>query len=93
MDPRLLSTSDRLRVGWVPREQKMLKGHLPRVIHHQVYQYTKIVPLRSRVAGIHIIRKPGVLAVTLHQKQYRGTSLIRKRFPLGPYGRPIPRAL
>jgi len=31
---------ERLRVGWlggVPREQKMLKGHLPRVIHHQVY--------------------------------------------------------
>ena len=25
----------------VPREQKMLKGHLPRVIYHQVYQYTK----------------------------------------------------
>ena len=24
---------------------------------------------------------------------YRGTSLIRKRLPLGPYGRPIPRAL
>ena len=30
--------SDRLRV---PREQKMLKGHLPIVIHHQVYWYTK----------------------------------------------------
>ena len=34
---------DRLRIGWlnglggVPREQKMLKGHLPRVIYHQVY--------------------------------------------------------
>ena len=27
---------DRLRVGW-PREQKILKGHLPRVIYHQVY--------------------------------------------------------
>ena len=27
----------RLRVGWVSREQKMLKGHLPRVIYHQVY--------------------------------------------------------
>jgi len=28
---------DRLRVGWrgVPREQKMLKGHLPRVIYHR----------------------------------------------------------
>ena len=34
------STSvDRLRValGGVPREQKMLKGHLPRVMYHQVY--------------------------------------------------------
>jgi len=42
------SSDDRLRVGWlngylihyiggVPREQKMLKGHLPRVIYHQVY--------------------------------------------------------
>jgi len=36
---------DRLRVGWlnghslggVPREQKMIKGHLPRVIYHQEY--------------------------------------------------------
>jgi len=27
--------------GGVPREQKMLKGHLPRVIYHQVYLYTK----------------------------------------------------
>ena len=44
---------DRLRVGWlngflfttstgVPPEQKMLKGHLPRVIYHQVY-YKKII--------------------------------------------------
>ena len=24
-------------LGGVPREQMMLKGHLPRVIHHQVY--------------------------------------------------------
>ena len=32
-------TSDRL--GEVPREQEMLKGHLPRVVYHQVYQYTK----------------------------------------------------
>ena len=28
--------------GGVPREQKMLKGHLTRVIYHQVYQYAKI---------------------------------------------------
>ena len=25
--------------------------------------------------------------------RYRGTSLIRNCFPLGPYGRPVPRAL
>jgi len=33
------SGSLRLRtsLGGVPREQKMLKGHLPRVIYHQVY--------------------------------------------------------
>jgi len=29
-------------LGGVPREQKMLEGHLPRVIYHQVYQFTKI---------------------------------------------------
>jgi len=28
-----------------------------------------------------------------HLKDYRGTSLIRKRLPLGPYGRPMRRAL
>ena len=26
-----------IELGGVPREQKMLKGHLPRVIYHQVY--------------------------------------------------------
>ena len=36
------SNPDRLMVGWlngvggVPREHKMLKGHLPRVMYHQV---------------------------------------------------------
>jgi len=30
------SVGDRLKVGGVPREQKMLKRHLPRVIYHQV---------------------------------------------------------
>jgi hypothetical protein len=28
-------------VEGVPREQKMLKKHLPRFMHHQVYKYTK----------------------------------------------------
>ena len=26
-----------LALGGVPREQKMLKGHLPRVIYHHLY--------------------------------------------------------
>ena len=30
-----------LNLGGVPREQKMPQGHLPRVIYHQVYLYTK----------------------------------------------------
>ena len=33
---------DSLAGGRVPQEQKMLKRHLPRVIYHQVYQYTNI---------------------------------------------------
>ena len=37
--------------GLVPREQKMLKGHLPRVIYHQMYEYTKIFLPRSPAAG------------------------------------------
>ena len=38
MSPR---TTRSRRTGGVPREQKMLKGHLLRVIDHQAYQYTK----------------------------------------------------
>jgi len=39
-------------LGRVPREQKMLKGHLPRVICHQVYEYTKtIVWCKLRLEG------------------------------------------
>ena len=33
IDPKLAGSS----LGGVPREQKMLKGHLPRVVYHQVY--------------------------------------------------------
>jgi len=29
------------------RVQKMLKGHLPRVIYHKVYKYTKITRVRK----------------------------------------------
>ena len=34
-----LQSVDRLRVGGVPREQKMLKGHLPRVISPSILVY------------------------------------------------------
>ena len=41
--------------GGVPREEKMLKGHLPKIIYHQVYQHTKIqrpdTLLRGAVEG------------------------------------------
>ena len=32
-------------LGGVPREQRMLQGHLPRVIYHQFYQCAKISSL------------------------------------------------
>ena len=40
-----------IRLGGVPREQKMLKGHLPRVIYHRVYQYTKTKYLIEKQRG------------------------------------------
>ena len=43
-----LNSGDRFRVDWlaglvrgVPREHKMLEGHLPRVIYREVHKYTK----------------------------------------------------
>ena len=41
--------------GGVPQEQSMLKGHLPRIVYHQVYEYTKkktfqLYSMRSDVA-------------------------------------------
>jgi len=40
-------------MGGVPRDQKMFKGHLPRVIYHQVYEYTKkkIIPDTPNAGG------------------------------------------
>ena len=35
--PAPAPTAKVLSLGGVPREQKMLKGHLPRVMYHQVY--------------------------------------------------------
>ena len=32
--------TDELKTGGVPREQNILKGHLPRVMYHQVYRYS-----------------------------------------------------
>ena len=56
-----------LALGGVPREQKMLKGYLPRVIYHQVYQYTKIIRARRvRVEGLGL-RRPESLILALQQ--------------------------
>jgi len=39
-------------LGGVPREQKMLKGHLPRVIYHQLYE-DNIEPDASGARQVH----------------------------------------
>ena len=41
IDSGLVGSTD-FHSGGVPQEQKMLEGHLPSVVYHQVYLYTKI---------------------------------------------------
>ena len=58
-------------LGGVPRELKMLKGHLPRVIYHQLYWYTKIMQPRvgrtNRARGRHEwAREPLSLRLKVH---------------------------
>ena len=57
-EPPSEAVVDRLRIGWlnvfsfmvaVPREQRMLRGHLLRVIYHQVYAGIR----RSAVVQFH----------------------------------------
>ena len=47
------------------------------------------VPLYSLDSGVVFDKSGGSPAMC----PYRGTSLIRNRFPLAPYSRPMPRAL
>jgi len=81
----------------------MLKGHLPRVIYHPVYYYTKIrnagrTPASSFFRS-HTSKKQCFLCEPFLMDEvplytYRSTSLIRNRPPpLGSYSRPLPRAL
>ena len=44
---------DLTSLGGVPREQKMLKGHLPSVMYYQVYKYTRIKNRDSSHRGFH----------------------------------------
>ena len=62
-------------LGGVPREQKMLKGHLPRVIYHQVYYFTKRkTPIANlaRKSG----RKGPLLLDLLARKSYHYYSIL-----------------
>jgi len=53
----------------VPREQKRRKGHLPTVIHHQVYQYMKTMwSMRPRLS-ISSCFIQWIAAETVHQIQ------------------------
>ena len=57
-------SSDTHRVGLrrVPRGQKMLKGHLPRDMYHQVYKHTKTkaVLRPSLERAVHIEQRPHI---------------------------------
>ena len=58
--PRTPSVSDRLRVGWLdgfsflgglPREKKLLKGHLPRVVYITKYTSIRREEVHAEVVG------------------------------------------
>ena len=51
-------------MGGVSREQKMLKGHLPRVIYHQVYWYTIIII----VPGLERQAQTSILVISLKER-------------------------
>jgi len=90
-DQAVFSASGRLRVdrsqrmGGVPREQKMLKGHLPRVIYHQAYLYTK--SRKTPLADTHdacegcshrnVQRFRGGLVFKAHRLLYHSTLALR----------------
>ena len=79
-------------MGGVPRVQKMLKGHLPRVINLQMYLYAKKITgkfvsglgtlkrgtaWQEKGAGSMPLSKTGTPMTKLNIPRYRGTSLIR----------------
>ena len=78
-------------MGRVSQEQKMLKGHLPRVIYHQVYYYKKI-KVDQFCAYFAKFEIPKVSCKhVVERSAYRSTSFMSNCTPLGPYSRPMPR--
>ena len=61
-------------LGGVPREQKMLKGQLPRVIYHRVYFST-----RRKQDGPHSIRAKEKGRSTLIREKEKGRSTLNLR--------------
>ena len=53
-------------MGGVPREQRMLRGHLPRVIYYQVYSYAKSkcrgLGFGFGIQGVGLAKRSGMLA-------------------------------
>ena len=61
-----------MTLGGVPREQKMLKGHLTRVIYHQVYEYTKIAQFHdTRLHLLQVALHLGLWYISYHQQCYQ----------------------
>jgi hypothetical protein len=52
----------------------------------------RLHPILTPYTIFHLVT-PHPRPYTIHPEPYRGTSLIRKRTPLGPYRRPMPRVL
>jgi len=87
-----------LTMGGVPREHKMIKGHLPRVIHHQdtsIRRLTKNLPVqrsfiyRLYKAGRHLAGV-GVPDDEVTLEPARDDQLVRLDPPEGAHPLPVP---
>ena len=70
--------------GWVSQLPQTLEGIGP--------SRTVVLVLMMLERDLRFSRAPTSLPGGLHTVEYRGTSLIRQRPPLGPYSRAMPRA-
>ena len=63
--------------GEVKKDKKMLKGHLPRVIYHQVYERTKRNGLLFWETGKDYAAFPGTMRLAMKELDAKKDTVLR----------------